>query len=94
MQTAVNELGSQLGTINDQLKHMQEAHTAHAGAKGGGAPAVAGPGEYIVKSGDTGARIARSNGCSLADLRSVNPGVEWNHLKVGQTLKLPEKKAT
>jgi len=53
---------------------------------------VAGPGEYIVKAGDTGAKIARANGCSVSDLTSVNPGVSWSHLKVGEKLKLPEKK--
>ena len=57
-----------------------------------GEPAVAGPGEYIVKPGDTGAKIARANGVSLSDLTSVNPGVSWTHLKVGEKLKLPEKK--
>jgi len=45
-----------------------------------------------VKSGDTGAKIARANGCTLGDLESVNAGVSWTHLKVGEKLKLPEKK--
>jgi LysM repeat protein len=75
---------------------MEEAHVAKASAKGakagGGEPAVAGPGEYIVKPGDTGVKIAHANGCSLTDLESVNPGVTWTHLKVGEKLKLPEKK--
>ena len=68
---------------------------AAKGAKagpGGGEPAVAGPGEYIVKPGDTGVKIAHASGCSLTDLESVNPGVSWTHLKVGEKLKLPEKK--
>jgi LysM repeat protein len=92
-QAAVNQLGTELATIDEKLKHMEEVHVAKPG-KGGpkGEPAVAGPGEYIVKSGDSGSKIARANGCSLADLTSVNPGVSWTHLKVGQKLKLPEKK--
>jgi LysM repeat protein len=94
MQAAVNQLGTELATLDEKIKHMEEAHVAHAakGAKGGGAPAVAGPGEYIVKSGDTGSKIARANGCTLADLKAVNPGVDWTHMKVGDKLKLPEKK--
>ena len=94
MQAAVNQLGTELATLDEKVKHIEESHAARAakGGKGGGAPAVAGPGEYIVKPGDTGAKIARANGCSLSDLESVNPGVSWNHLKVGETLKLPEKK--
>jgi LysM repeat protein len=94
-QAAVNQLGTELATLDEKMKHIEEAHAAKAtakGAKGGGAPAVAGPGEYIVKSGDSGSKIARSNGVSLADLESVNPGVNWTHLRVGDKLKLPEKK--
>jgi LysM repeat protein len=92
-QAAVNQLGTELATVDEKIKHFEEVHVAKA-AKGGarGEPAVAGPGEYIVKSGDTGARIARANGCSIADLTSVNPGVNWSKLKVGEKLKLPEKK--
>jgi LysM repeat protein len=93
-QAAVNQLGTELATIDEKLKHMEEVHVAKAakGGKGGGEPAVAGPGEYIVKPGDSGAKIARANGCTLADLTSVNAGISWTHLKVGQKLKLPEKK--
>ena len=95
-QSAINQIANDLAAIHEQIKHMEEAHVAKASAKGakagGGEPAVAGPGEYIVKPGDTGVRIAHTNGCSLTDLESVNPGVTWNHLKVGEKLKLPEKK--
>jgi LysM repeat protein len=94
-QAAVNQLGTELATLDEKVKHFEEAHAARAvakGAKGGGEPAVAGPGEYIVKAGDSGAKIARANGCSLSDLESVNPGVSWTHLKIGEKLKLPEKK--
>ena len=92
-QAAVNQLGTELATIDEKIKHMEEAKASHV-AKGGshGEPAVAGPGEYIVKAGDSGAKIARANGCSLSDLTSVNPGISWTHLKVGEKLKLPEKK--
>jgi LysM repeat protein len=91
-QAAVNQLGTELATIDEKIKHMEEAHVAKPGKHGGGEPAVAGPGEYIVKSGDSGSKIARANGCSLSDLMSVNAGVSWTHLKVGEKLKLPEKK--
>jgi LysM repeat protein len=96
-QAAVNQLGTELATIDEKLKHIEESHVARVAAKGakgggGGEPAVAGPGEYIVKPGDTGAKIARANGTSISDLTAVNPGVSWTHLKVGEKLKLPEKK--
>lgn len=54
-------------------------------------PAVAAPGEYIVKSGDTGSKIARNAGVSLSALMAVNPGVNWNRLGVGKAIKLPKK---
>jgi LysM repeat protein len=96
-QGAVTQIAQDLAGIHEQIKHMEETHVAKAAARGakgggGGEPPVAGPGEYIVKAGDTGVRIAHANGCSLSDLEAVNPGVVWSHLKVGEKLKLPEKK--
>jgi LysM repeat protein len=91
-QAAVNQLGTELATLDEKVKHIEESHVAKAAKGPRGEPAVAGPGEYIVKPGDTGAKIARANGVSLSDLTSVNPGVSWTHLKVGEKLKLPEKK--
>ena len=91
-QAAVNQLGTELATIDEKLKHIEESRVAKASKGPKGEAAVAGPGEYIVKGGDTGAKIARANGCSLGDLTSVNPGVSWTHLKVGEKIKLPEKK--
>lgn len=91
-QTAVTQIANDLAGIHEQVKHLEEAHVAKAARGPRGEPAVAGPGEYIVKSGDSGVKIARANGCTLADLESVNPGVSWTHLKVGEKLKLPEKK--
>lgn len=66
------------------------AHTTPG--NGTAAPVVAGPGEYIVKKGDTFAKVARANGTTIAALTAVNPGVSSANLKIGQKLKLPEKK--
>jgi LysM repeat protein len=94
-QSAVNQIATDLGTIHETLKHLQEtpkaARVAGKGAKG--EAAMAGPGEYIVKAGDSGAKIARSLGVSLSELQSVNPDVKWTKLHVGMKLKVPEKKA-
>jgi|UniRef100_UPI00404B8637 LysM repeat protein len=91
-QDAFNQMGPMLADINGKIAKLEEAPKASVktGAKGG-APAVAGPDEYIVKSGDTGAKIARAKGVALSDLQSVNAGVDWNHLAIGQKLKLPKK---
>jgi LysM repeat protein len=99
MQDAFNQVGDALGKINGSITKLEEAAKkpapapAPAGKEGkkGGGPVVAGPGEYVVKGGDTGAKIARANGVSLSDLQAVNPGVNWNKLGAGQKVKLPKK---
>ncbi|MDX2185876.1 MAG: LysM domain-containing protein [Opitutaceae bacterium] len=88
--TAFGQVAEQLGTLRGEITKLQEAQKAPAKAAKG-APAVAGPGEYIVKSGDTPSKIAKANGTTAQALIQVNPGVAWNKLKVGQKLKLPKK---
>jgi hypothetical protein len=94
-QKAFTDVASYMGTMQGKIDELEKSHKAAPAARGGShaGPAVAGPGEYVVKPGDSLARIARANGVTLADLQSVNPGVESKHLKVGQKLKLPEKGA-
>lgn len=92
-QDAFNQVAAELGNLRTSITKLEEsAKAAPVSTRApGGAPAVAGPDEYIIKSGDTGAKIARERGVSLADLQAVNPGVNWNRLAVGQKIKLPKK---
>jgi LysM repeat protein len=96
-QEAFNQVGAELSRISGVLVKLEEAGkkpapVAGKDKKGGsGEPAVPGPGEYVVKNGDTGVKIAQANGVSVGDLQAVNPGVNWNSLKAGQKLKLPKK---
>jgi LysM repeat protein len=95
-QEGFNTVATELGKTNGEIAKLQEAATKAAkpakAADGKAAgPAVAGPDEYVVSGGDTGAKIARAKGVSLADLVAVNPGVNWSALKVGQKVKLPKK---
>ncbi|MFI5356392.1 MAG: LysM peptidoglycan-binding domain-containing protein [Opitutales bacterium] len=93
-QDAFNQVGGELGNLKASITKLEESAKApaHVGKGGkGGAPAVAGPDEYIVKGGDSGAKIARAKGVTLADLIAVNPDVNWNKLHVGQKIKLPKK---
>jgi len=95
---AFNDVGEAIGQIRGSIAKIEEAQKKPApvvetkGGKKGGGPVVAGPGEYVVKGGDTGAKIAKANGVSLADLMAVNPGVNWNKLAPGNKVKLPAKK--
>ncbi|MDF3059370.1 MAG: Peptidoglycan-binding LysM [Rariglobus sp.] len=91
---AFSEVAQQLGNIRGEITKVQEARVAPKAANGKTAagPVVAGPDEYIIKSGDTFAKIARAQGATLADIQAVNPGVDASKLKVGQKIKLPAKK--
>jgi len=92
-QDAFTAVGNSIGTIQAQLAKIEESSKRPARGGGSHENVVAGPGEYVVKSGDTGARIARANGCTVSELQSVNPSVDWKRLRVGQKVKLPEKKS-
>lgn len=90
---AFSEVAKQLGDIRGEITKVHDARPSKGSSNSASSgPAVAGPGEYAVKSGDTGYKIATANGVSLSDLQAVNPGVSWNTLKVGQKIKLPAKK--
>lgn len=84
---------AQIGEVRGDVEKLKEAAKAKAPAPGKAAkgPVVAGEGEYVVRGGDSGAKIARANGVSLSDLIAVNPTVNWNKLGVGQKIKLPKK---
>jgi LysM repeat protein len=46
---------------------------------------------YVVKSGDTLARIARQYGFSVDEVRALNPRIDPNRMRVGQMVTLPNK---
>jgi len=93
-QDAFNTIGPTLAGLREDITKIQESMKKPApvaGKKGSGEPVVAGPGEYVIKPGDSFAKIARANGCSIADIQAVNPNVNAAHLSVGQKIKLPKK---
>jgi len=90
-QDAFNQVGPALQTLREDVSKIQESLKKPAPVAGKGGPVVAGPGEYVIKAGDTFAKIARAHGCSLSDIQAVNPNVNSSSLKVGQKIKLPAK---
>jgi LysM repeat protein len=95
-QDAVTQIGNMLTDQAGRITKIEEAAKkpapAAAGKKGAsGEAAVAGPGEYVVKAGDTGMKIATAHKISVKDLQAVNPDVDFSRLKVGQKVKLPKK---
>ena len=92
-QEAFNTVAADLGNIHASLTKLEESAKKPAAGKGGHGPVVAGPGEYVIKAGDTFAKIGRANGgFSGTEVASVNPDVNPSKLKVGQKIKLPQKK--
>ncbi|WP_221032211.1 LysM peptidoglycan-binding domain-containing protein [Actomonas aquatica] len=96
-QKGFNTMGDLFGKLSAKVDELEtKAITpppvvSSSSSGSSSAPAVAGPNEYLVKSGDTGIKIARTLGVSWTDLQAVNPGVNWNRLAIGQPIKVPQK---
>jgi LysM repeat protein len=90
-QAAFDSIGPEIGNLKASITKLEEAAKARAAAPKavgkGGEARVAGPGEYVVKPGDTGTKIAKAVGVSITELEAVNPGIDWRRLRVGQTVK-------
>jgi LysM repeat protein len=90
-QAAFDSIGPEIGNLKAAITKLEDAAKARAAApkavgKGGEARA-AGPGEYVVKPGDNGMKIVKATGVSLNELETLNPGIDWKHLRIGQTVK-------
>lgn len=88
-QAAFDSIGPEIGNIKASVAKLEESAKARVVAPKAksGATAVAGPGDYVVQPGDTGTKIAKATGVSVAALEAANPGIDWRRLKVGQTIK-------
>ena len=97
-QAAFTQVAQEIGNIRGEITKVQESRAAAVkpvkADKAGAAkePVVAGANEYVVKGGDTFAKIARASGVSIDAISAVNPGVNSGKLQVGQKIKLPAKK--
>jgi LysM repeat protein len=89
-QSAFDSIGPEIGGMKASIAKLEDAAKARVAApKAGkaGEAAVVGPGEYVVKPGDTGTKIAKATGASISDLETANPGIDWRRLRVGQKIK-------
>jgi LysM repeat protein len=96
-QAAFTQVAQEIGNIRGEITKVQEAKATAKPVKADKAgaakePAAAGANEYVVKGGDTFAKIARATGLSPDAIAAANPGVNSSKLHVGQKLKLPAKK--
>ncbi len=96
MSSVVRQIADKIGALEADITAIKTPPPK--AAKGGGAgaadkgPVVAGPDEYVIKAGDSLAKIARAQNVTLADLQAVNPGINSAKLKIGDKIKLPAKK--
>jgi len=94
-QAAFTQVAQEIGNIRGEITKVQEAKAApKVAAKAGTAKeaAVVGADEYVIKAGDTFAKIARARGISPEAITAANPGVNAGKLNVGQKIKVPAKK--
>lgn len=99
IQTALDQVGNEIGTINAKITKIEEAMKkpapAPAGGKTGGGAAPTGvlnaDGTYSVAPGDTLAKIARKFATRIDSLEAENPGLDPTKLKVGQKVRIPKK---
>ena len=56
-------------------------------------PVAAATTVYVVKSGDSLSKIAKNNGVSQSALRSANPSLKGDKIRIGQKLNIPAKAA-
>ncbi|HUG13059.1 MAG TPA: LysM domain-containing protein [Opitutaceae bacterium] len=91
-QRAFDTVTAELGNLRTSVNKIEMgAPKASSGSSSSAAAAsaTAEPGTYVVKSGDTGVKIARDNNVSLTALMAANPDVNWNRLSVGQKISIP-----
>lgn len=79
--------------IGDKLQ-IPAASSASSGNGASGAALEAAAGDfYIVKAGDTLAKIAKMHGATVTEIKSLN-GLTTDRINVGKKLKLPPAKTT
>ncbi len=87
--TAINDL-------TDKVSKLSTAKTATAASAKGGAAAthvVAGQGGTVqISSGETLSVLAKKYNVTVKAIEDANPGVDPNHLKIGQEITIPGSK--
>ena len=94
IQSALDQVGGEIGTINAKLTKMEEAMkkpAAAAGKAGVVTGTVDANGNYSVAPGDTISKIARKFATKVDSIEAENPGLDPTKLKVGQKIKIPKK---
>lgn len=96
---AFEDVSSQFAAVRGDIAKLAAGPKPAPGKEGDkkGAPTIpAGvlqpDGSYVIKAGDTFAKLARQFNIAPAELAKANPGVDSSKLKVGQKIKIPGAK--
>lgn len=96
IQSALDQVGNEIGTINAKITKIEEAQKAKAAAPGKGKAAAPtgvlnADGTYSVAPGDTVSKIAKKFATRVDSIEAENPGLDPTKLKVGQKIRIPKK---
>ena len=96
IQSALDQVGNEIGTINAKITKIEEAQKARAATgKGGAAAAPTGvlsaDGTYSIAPGDTLSKVAKKFATRVDSIEAENPGLDPTKLKVGQRIRIPKK---
>lgn len=96
IQSALDQVGNEIGTINAKITKIEEAQKAKAAAPGKGKAAAPtgvlnADGTYSVAPGDTLSKIAKKFATRVDSIEAENPGLDPAKLKVGQKIRIPKK---
>lgn len=97
IQTALDQVGNEIGTINAKITKIEEAmkKPAPVAGKAGGGAAPTGvlnaDGTYTIASGDTLSKIARKFAVRTDSIEAENPGLDPAKLRVGQKIRIPKR---
>lgn len=96
IQTALDQVGNEIGTINAKITKIEEAMKKPAPAAGkAGTAAPTGvlnaDGTYTIASGDTLSKIARKFAVRSDSIEAENPGLDPAKLRVGQKIRIPKR---
>jgi LysM repeat protein len=89
LRTTVNRLSTDLQAISDRPSGSPAPRPAAAGPSGPAPGSLSADGVYVIKNGDTLARIGAEFGVSWQEIMRVNPGVNPNRLRIGQEILIP-----
>jgi 2',3'-cyclic-nucleotide 2'-phosphodiesterase/3'-nucleotidase len=88
LRTTVNRLTTDMQAMSDGSPRPSSSGPS-VGPSGPAPGSLSADGVYVIKSGDTLAKIGAEFGVSWQEIMRVNPGVNPNRLRIGQEILIP-----